>query len=71
MSVYADVNAYNADCPSCGMDRHEHTDDCRVDTPCRAHCGQPAKPKAMLLMGYCSRTCMLDSLGESDSDVGD
>lgn len=70
MSCYADVVGYNTDCPSCGRDRFEHEDDCCADEPCRAGCGQPAKPKAMLLMGYCSRNCLLDALGETDSDWG-
>lgn len=34
-------------------------------------CGKPSAPQYLLLMGYCSRNCLNDSLGETDSDRGD
>lgn len=35
-------------------------------------CGErAAAPQYLGLAGYCSRSCLLDSLGETDSDVGD
>lgn len=33
MSVFADVDAYNANCPSCGLWRFEHTAECPEREP--------------------------------------
>lgn len=52
------------------MDNADATDP-NFGRKCRYGCGQPAAPQAYLLMGYCSRNCMNDALGETDSDRRD